>query len=229
MRRSLPFLAVLSGLVLAASVHAQRPQSQSNSQSTKQTYKWVDEKGVTHYGDSVPPEFSQREQRVLNSQGLEVQKRQAEMSQAEAAAVAAKQKEEAQRKQHDMFLLSTYPTVREIEVVRDVLLDQINGQISASEAYIASLSTRIDRLKQRSQQFAPYNTTAGARRMPDDLAEDMVRALSELRSQNSALAQRRSELKAVNDQFDGDIKRFKELRSSAAARLNEANRTKSDR
>jgi hypothetical protein len=62
--------------------------------------------------------------------------------------------------------------------------------------------------------------------MPDDLAEEMVRALSELRTQNMALVQRRSELKAVMDQFDGDIKRFKELRTSAAARLDEATRPK---
>ena len=55
----------------------------------KQTYKWVDEKGVVHYGDSVPSEYSQREQRVLNSQGLEVQKRQAEMTPKEAAEYAA--------------------------------------------------------------------------------------------------------------------------------------------
>ena len=59
--------------------------------------------------------------------------------------------------------------------------------------------------------------------MPDDLAEELVRAMSELRTQNAALAQRRGELKSVMDQFDGDISRFKELRTSAAARLNDAN------
>ena len=64
---------------------------------------------------------------MLNSQGLEVRKRQAEMSPKEAAEYAAKQKEESRRKQHDMFLISTYPSVKEIENVRDVRLDQING------------------------------------------------------------------------------------------------------
>ena len=118
-----------------------------------------------------------------------MQKRQAEMSPKEAAEYAAKQKEEARRKQHDMFLISTYPSVKEIENVRDVRLDQINGQITAAEAYIASLTTRVDGLKQRALDFAPYNTKPGARRMPDDLAEEMVRAMSELRTQNSALAQ----------------------------------------
>ena len=148
------------------------------------------------------------------------------MSAAEAAAYAAKQKEEALRRQHDMFLISTYPSVAEIENVRDARLDQINGQISASEAYIATLSTRVDRLTQRSMGYAPYNNKAGARRMPDDLAEEMVRTLSELRTQNSALAQRRSELQKVVDQFDADIRRFKELRTSAAARLNNADTRK---
>jgi hypothetical protein len=226
MRKATSFLAiVLSGLGLAGAAHAQKAGSTGG---TKQTYKWVDEKGVTHYGDSVPAEYSQREQHILSPEGLEVQKRMAEMSPTEAAAYAAKQREEALRKQHDMFLISTYPSVKEIESVRDVRLDQINGQISAAQAYISSLTTRVDGLKQRSLIYAPYNTKPGARRMPDDLAEEMVRALSELRTQNSALAQRRKELQSVVDSFDADIKRFKELRTSAAARVNEASRSKKE-
>jgi len=221
MRKATTFLAiVLSGGILAGQSVAQ------TGTDKRQTYKWTDEKGVTHYGDSVPAEYSQREQRVLNKQGVEVQKRQAEMSPAEAAEYAAKQKEEAQRRQHDMFLISTYPSVTEIEQVRDTRLEQINGQITASEGYIATLTTRVDGLKQRAMVFAPYNKAPNARRMPDDLAEEMVRALSELRTQNSALAQRRTELQNVVDSFDADIKRFKELRTSAAARVNEANRPK---
>jgi hypothetical protein len=226
MRKAIPFLAtVLCGLLAASGAYAAK-SGKASSSPTGKTYKWVDENGVTHYGDTVPQEYSQREQQILNSQGVEVQKRQAEMSPAEAAAFAAKQKEEALRRQHDMFLLSTYPSVKEIENVRDQRLDQINGQISASEAYIATLTTRVDRLKQRTMGYAPYSTKPGARRMPDDLAEEMVRTMSELRTQNSALAQRRTELQKVVDQFDGDIKRFKELRTSAAARLNDGNTRK---
>jgi hypothetical protein len=213
------FLAIFaSGMLVASSAHAQG--------SGKQTYKWVDDKGVTHYGDSVPSEYSQREQSVLNSQGLEVNKRQAEMSPKEAAEYAAKQKEESRRRQHDMFLISTYPSVKEIENVRDVRLDQINGQIVAAEAYIASLNSRVDGLKQRALNFAPYNTKPGARRMPDDLAEEMVRASSELRTQKTQLATKRAEHQIVVDQFGADIKRFKELRMAAAASVQKANSPK---
>jgi hypothetical protein len=125
-----------------------------------------------------------------------------------------------------MFLISTYPSVKEIENVRDIRLDQIKGQIIAAEAYISSLTTRVEELKHRAQMFAPYNTKPGARRMPDDLAEDMVRVMSELRTQNSALSTKETEHQKVVAQYDEDIKRFKELRTSAAARVNQANSPK---
>jgi hypothetical protein len=223
MRKATSFpCVVLAAAVVAITAHAQS----TGSGSGKTSYKWVDEKGVIHYGDSVPAEYSQREQRQLNSQGVEVGRRQAEMTPAEAAAFAKKQKEELDRKNHDLFLMSTYPSVKEIEDVRNARLDQVNGQIAAAEQYIASLTTRVDGLKQRSMMFAPYNTNPGARRMPDDLAEEMVRALSELRTQNAALDLRRKERDSVVATFDADIKRFKELRTSAAARLSDANRPK---
>lgn len=219
MRKANLFLAtVFCGVMLASVADAQQNRGASSAPAA---YKWVDEHGVTHYGDTVPPEYSQREQTVLNSQGVVMDKRLAEMSPKEAAAYAAKQKEEARKKQHDMFLISTYPSVKEIENVRDARLDQINAQVTAAEAYIASLTTRVDGLKQRSLSFAPYNTSPNARRMPDDLAEEMVRAMSELRTQNTALTAKRNELKSMSDSFDADIARFKELRTSAAARLNE--------
>jgi len=232
MRKVTLVLATLlsSALVVSVAHSESKPRKpakpSSSAPSNGEVYKWTDKDGVIHYGDSVPAEYSQVEQSKLNSQGLEVSKRQAEMSPKEAAEHAARQKEESRRKQHDMFLLSTYPSVKEIENVRDVRLDQINGQITAAEAYISSLTTRVDGLKTRALNFAPYNTKPNARRMPDDLAEEMVRAMSELRTQNSALSAKKKEHQSVVTQFDADIKRFKELRTSAAARVNQANSPK---
>jgi hypothetical protein len=228
MRKATLLLAtVLSGLMVMSVPAAEKPKrprasnpTKSTSSGSTTTYKWVDENGVTHYGDTVPAQYSQREQQVLNSEGLVVDKRVAEMSPKEAAAHAAKLKAESQRKQHDLFLVTTYPSVKEIENVRDARLDQINAQVQAAEAYIGTLTTRIDGLKQRSLMFAPYSTKPGARRMPDDLAEEMVRAMSELRTQNFALTAKRNELSNVKNSFDADIKRFRELRT-AAARINQ--------
>lgn len=224
MRKATPFLVPLLAACLVGVAHAEQPKKKSSRSSGptagKQTYKWVDENGVTHYGDHVPAQYSQRETSVMNSQGVVVRKRLAEMSPEEAAAFRAKEKEEARRKQHDTFLISTYPSVAEIENVRDARLRQIQDQIKAAEAYVATISTRVDGLKSRASNFAPYNTKPGARRMPDDLAAEMVRASNELRTQDAALTAKRNELKNVTAQFEADIVRFKELRSASSARIN---------
>ena len=184
----------------------------------------MDENGVIHYGDRVPAEYSQREQSMLNSQGVEVGKTaggdEPDRSRRVRREAAGRMRAASNT---TCFLISTYPSVKEIENVRDTRLDQINGQVFAAEAYVSSLTTRVDGLKNRALMFAPYNTKPGARRMPDDLAEEMVRAMSELRTQNSALTAKKAEIRTSSTQFDADIKRFKELRTSAAARLYEAN------
>jgi hypothetical protein len=50
--------------------------------------------------------------------------------------------------------------------------------------------------------------------MPDDLAENLVRALSELRTQRNTLAAKDKEEAAVRTEFDGDIQRYKTLRAA---------------
>jgi hypothetical protein len=117
------------------------------------------------------------------------------------------------QKQHDTFLLTTYPAVKDIESLRDERLSQISGQRRAAETYIEGLHGRLNALQTRALNFKPYNEKAAARRMPDDLAEDLVRTLNEMRSQRTALAAKDAEETALRAQFQADIDRYKELRA----------------
>jgi multidrug resistance efflux pump len=54
--------------------------------------------------------------------------------------------------------------------------------------------------------------------MPDDLAEDLIRTLNEMRSQNDALSAKDDEQTAMRKQFQADIDRYKQLRSARATR-----------
>ena len=47
--------------------------------------------------------------------------------------------------------------------------------------------------------------------MPDDVAENLVRTLNELRQQSGALAATSEQEKALREQFDSDIQRYREL------------------
>jgi hypothetical protein len=182
------------------------------------TYRWVDEKGVIHYGDSVPPQYSQRESTILNEQGVQIGRREAQKTPEQLAEEDRLQQAVLREKQHDSFLLMTYTSVADIERLRDERLATIGAQRTAAEQYVENLHSRLSLLQTRALLFKPYNPRKEARRMPDDLAEDLVRTLNEMKSQNDALAAKDDEQSAMRKQFQGDIDRYKHLRSARVAR-----------
>jgi hypothetical protein len=181
-------------------------------------YKWVDEHGVTHYGDHIPPQYAKKESSVLNRQGVEIGRNDAQKTPEQLAEEARQQELLVRQRQHDAFLLTTYTSVKDIESLRDERLEQLSGQRRAAEAYIEGLNARLSALQTRVMTFKPYNESAGARRMPDDLAEDLMRALNEMRTQKMALASKDAEEQALRAQFQSDIDRFKELRANTRQR-----------
>jgi hypothetical protein len=175
-------------------------------------YRWVDEHGVVHYGDRLPPQYSKQESTVLNKQGVEVGRTEAQKTPEEIAEEQRRASDLLRQKQHDAFLLTTYTSVKDIEALRDERLDQISGQRRAAEAYVEGLHARLNNLQTRAKSFAPYSDKPGARRMPDDLAEDLVRTMNEMKAQKSALEAKDAEESALRAQFQADIERYRELR-----------------
>jgi hypothetical protein len=174
-------------------------------------YRWTDDKGVVHYGDSVPTEFSQTERSVLNNQGVEVghieggKNAQQQADQARAANAAQ------QRAQHDRFLLATYLSTKDIEQLRDERIELMEAQIKSATIYIDALTTRMAALQDRAVRFKPYSSDANARRLPDDLAEELVHTLNEARTQHQALEAKQNEVVETRAEFDSDIQRYREL------------------
>lgn len=177
-------------------------------------YRWVDEKGVVHYGDRVPPQYTQAESAILNRQGVEVGRLEAQKTPEQLAEEARRQQAVLRQKQHDAFLLTTYASVSDIERLRDERLDTIHGQRHAAEQYVENLHSRLALLQTRVMLFKPYNPRQEAHRMPDDLAEDLVRTLNEMRTQQGALAAKDDEEATMRKVFQVDIDRYKELRTA---------------
>ncbi len=181
-------------------------------------YKWVDDQGVTHYGDRIPPQYAQKESTLLNKEGVPIGHKDAPKSAAELAADASAQEQLARQKQHDSFLLATYTSVKDIEQLRDERLLQVKSQRVAAEQYVATLSERLATLQTRAQNFKPYSTRPDAHRMPDDLAEQMVHTINDIRTQKAALTLSQEAEAKTQTQFQSDIDRYKELRAAQAAR-----------
>jgi Domain of unknown function (DUF4124) len=180
------------------------------------TYRWTDEQGIVHYGDTIPPQYAQQERAVLNSRGVEVRKLDAQKTPEQLAAEERTQQDDLRQKQHDAFLLNTYTSVKDIEALRDLRLDQMSGQKVAAQQYVDSLHSRLSALQERARLFKPYSARPEAHRMPDDVAEDLVHTLNELRTQSNALSRKNEEEVTLKAQFQADAERYRELHAAAA-------------
>lgn len=209
---ALGLMVAFVGLVPPTGANAAAPGKSTT------TYRWTDDQGIVHYGDSIPPQYAEKEHAVINKQGVEVAHTAAQMTPEQLAAEAKTHDAVLKQQQHDSFLVATYTSVKDIESLRDVRLDQLRGQLYAAQQYVENLRSRLVALQTRVKRFRPYNSGAGARRMPDDLAEDLVHTLGEMTTQSNALQAKNDEVSSMKAQFDTDIVRWRELRESQAKR-----------
>lgn len=175
-------------------------------------YKWVDDQGITHYGDRVPPEYAAQEKSVINSHGIEINRLEAQKTAEQLAAEDQKNAEAEQRRNRDRNLLNTYASVQEIERLRDQRVNLLSDQIKVTSQFLEVLNGKLKQLRMSSAHFKPYNSDPKAPAMPDQIAEDLVRVGNDMRTQEQNLREKRIEETAMSKQFDSDIERFKELK-----------------
>ena len=125
----------------------------ADAQKSVAAYRWVDEQGVVHYGDSIPPQYAEKAHELLNKQGVQVGHEDAQKTPEQLAEEAHEEAESLKRKQHDSFLVTTYTSVKDIESLRDTRLDQLQGQRVAAEAYVDNLHSRLVALQNRAKFF----------------------------------------------------------------------------
>jgi hypothetical protein len=208
MTRELQLLAV--AITLAMAPATSWCAAKSGDKGTR-SYRWVDKNGVTHYGDYVPPEYAGQGRSELNSQGVPVREIPRQLTAEEGTAAQKAAAETARRRQHDSFLLQTYTKVSDIEQLRDERLALIDGQTEIARGSLAANVERLKKLEERASSYAPYSKLPAARPMPEQLAQEIVRSLSERRMLRTALASREKERADVRAGFDNDIVRYKEL------------------
>lgn len=182
-------------------------------------YRWVDDDGVVHYGDRVPPEYAHQSRHRLNQQGVEVGFEEGALSdeqrseQARTAAEAEEQRRaRAEVARRDRMLLDTYLSVQDIENLRDQRLELLESQIQVTEIYLDNLRQRLARLHKEASRFHPYSDNEDARPIPDNLAQEISQTLRSISAYEATLARTREEQEALRTSFARDITRFRELK-----------------
>ena len=66
--------------------------------ANRKLYKWTDEQGIVHFGDHIPPEYANQEQHIVNSQGVETGRIEAQKTPEQVAADEQRRLDAEQRR-----------------------------------------------------------------------------------------------------------------------------------
>ena len=182
---------------------------------TERVYKWVDETGQVHYGDSIPPEYSDLPKQILNDHGvtvdhLEGRKTEEQVAAEKRAKDLALQKELQQRA--DQALLQTYLSVDEIVMHRDRRIELFQAQSRVTELYLRNLERRLTKLKRDASRYRPYSEDPDAPLIEPDLVSDINDTQATIARHQQNLLKFQSDEQQMIARFEGDINRFKSLK-----------------
>lgn len=172
-----------------------------------------------HYGDRVPPEFADRDRDLLNSHGVAVESEEGVITQAERAEIerlaaleAAERQSRLESSRRDQVLLDTYLSVSEIEHLRDRRLELLAAHIRVTEHYLHNLRKRLTRLQREAADYKPYSDNPDAPDVPEALGLELSQTIASVSLYEETLTRSRKEREALDDAFDRDIERFRQLK-----------------
>lgn len=185
------------------------------AKAEKRLYRWVDESGVVHYSDQIPPAQVDRGRTELNEQGIAVQTvppaQTAEDIQREQVIERLRAQRErlmAEQKAADRVLLRTFRSVDEIAMARDGRLAAIDAAIQVARG---NAHRQQDWLKNLRSQAADFERTG--KPVPPHTLDGIAKAERNIRDAYAAILKQEQDKSELRMDFDRDLKRFRQLKN----------------
>jgi len=191
-------------------------------------YRWTDDKGETHYGTEVPPQYLQQQHKQINEQGITTRINQRTKTPEEAAAEAAERRRRAKmraaevaviekQKQLDKILLETYSSLDDMELARD-------GKIAAIEAVIRITKSNITGVRSEMARMTAEaaNRERSGQTVPPKLSRQITESQSQLQENLAFIGEQRQEQERVREEFEREMRRYARLKSVQQEKQREA-------
>jgi chromosome segregation ATPase len=175
-------------------------------------YKWVDDNGTTHYGQTIPPEYAGKDRVELNKEGRVIkndevmtpERRRAKELEDEKAREEAQAALEQQRR--DKTLINTYSNVNEIDLARKRSMQQVDARINVLNSYIKSTSDKLTSLQTEADNYTNAN-----RKIPPSLRDDLTITQERLDKLQQDLDKPNKLKAALEARYKADRARYIEL------------------
>jgi len=193
------FVALFIGLILSSPVAAK-------------LYKWVDDNGITHYGETIPPEYAGKDREELNKEGRVIESvevmtpERRHAKEQEEKKLREKAEAEQEQQLHDKTLLNTYSNVHEIDLARNRSVQQVDARINMLNSYLKSTNDNLLALQNEADGYTKAN-----KKIPDSLQDDMNNAQDRIVKLQQDLEKPNAQKAALEARFKADRARYIEL------------------
>jgi len=185
-------------------------------------YKCVDEKGVTHIGDTPPAGCANVMMYEISGSGAVIRNidptptpEQLKIRMEEAARAKEAERTAAEQKRKDLALLSSYSNEREFDVARDRNVEPLNGRIYNNKDRIKVIDKRLKELDDESEFYkAGKSKAAKTREVPPPIVAELQRLRAEKDLLEKSIAGNEKEIEALKVKFDIDKKRWLDLKAN---------------
>lgn len=165
-------------------------------------HKWVDDKGVTHYGDKMPAKDLHRDNSVLNNQGVVIKRNQVSTQSQEV------DQEVFEQKRRDRALRASYTTEDEIDLARDRSLQMDEVALQALEQRKVGAVKRLENSQKSADGFVQRQKP-----VPEDLSKELEDIKAEIDRIDQQIGERKSSMDITHKRFSEDKQRFIELKA----------------
>ena len=170
----------------------------------KKILKWVDDKGVTHYGDSIPSQYADRDNSEINSQGITIRKNHIKPKEQTVLEIANQD-----QTRRDRALLASYTTEQEIDLARDRNLEM---DVIAIDGLKQRRETVSKKLADNQKLADGFNTRK--KPIPQFLSDNLQDNQAELARIDLQMKSHQDNMDTVRQRFDNDKQRFINLKAA---------------
>jgi hypothetical protein len=189
-------------------------------------YKCVDERGLTHIGDTPPAGCAAVMMYEVNRSGMVLRAieptptpEQLKLRNEEASARKEAQRAAAELKRKDDALLATFSGEREFDVVRDRNIEPLRGRVANAHERLKAIDKRQKELEDEMEFYKAGKSSKAkgkTREAPFILTSEMQRITAEKATLESGIAANEKEIEQLRAKFDSDKKRWVALKSGGA-------------
>ena len=189
------------------------------------TYKCVDEKGLTHYGDIMPWQCEKKPVVEMSKQGSVVRKIDAPLTPEQLKAIEdnrvrdkAKADLVSAQKLRDNALISTYGAEREFDVARDKDIANLESRRKTLAARTSDVDKQLEKLNNDMEFYqAGKSKTAKSKEAPPQLVMDQKRAATDAATIRAELEKIDKGKVEITARYDAEKARWKRLKGGMPA------------